>query len=109
MYADSLALRVIMEQGASSIDGLPELCTPHEVAKIFRCSSRYVTSQCRAGRLEASLVAGRYLIPRRAVKDFLRRTATCLDQTAVQASRGEPNVVPGSSFGTIKGEDASAA
>src|SRR5436305_13503970 len=93
----------------SIVDALPELAVPREVARVLRCSERYVADQCRAGRMQSSVVAGRYLIPREAVYEFLRETAICPSGTGAPISPGEPSAKSGSSFGMIEDEGASVA
>src|SRR5438309_1659377 len=78
---------------------LPGLATPREVAKVLRCSPRYIGQECRSGRLAASFIAGRYLISREAVFAYLRSRSTCPDGTAALTSRGDQNAAPGSSIG----------
>ena len=93
----------------SIVEALPELALPREVARVLRCSERYVADQCRAGRMRSSFVAGRYLIPRKAVYEFLRETAICPSGTVAPISPGDPSAKSGSSTGMIEDEGASVA
>lgn len=56
-----------------SIDDLPELATPEEVAEVFRCSARYIKNECTAGRMGAAIIAGKYLIAREDARTYLDR------------------------------------
>lgn len=81
---------------------LPELAVPAEVAKVLRCSARYVQQQCADGKLDCRLVAGRYLIARDAVADYLKRqTVTpCRNATQEHGSNGAMSAAAGRSSGT---------
>lgn len=56
-----------------SIDDLPDMATPEEVAQVLRCSARYIKDQCAAGAIAAAKVANKYLITRDDVRAYLER------------------------------------
>lgn len=62
-----------------SIDDLPELATPEEVAEVFRCSARYIKNECTAGRMGAAMIAGKYLIARDDARTYLDRAKVTVE------------------------------
>lgn len=87
------------------LSDLPELAVPAEVARVLRCSPRYVQQQCADGKMDCRMVAGRYLITRDAVADYLKRqTVTpCRNATQEHGSNGAKNGAAGKSSGTSAG------
>ncbi|MBF0324233.1 MAG: helix-turn-helix domain-containing protein [Alphaproteobacteria bacterium] len=73
-----------------SIDDLPELATPEEVAEVFRCSSRYIKNECTAGRMGAAKVAGKYLITRQDARAYLDRAIVKAESPPAQCSKAAP-------------------
>ena len=94
----------------SDIASLPELALPAEVARALRCSTRYIQAECAAGRLGARKIAGRFLIPRDAVSDYLEQqkvTDKCQKETQGQNSSSEKRAEIGKSSGMSR--DAQSA
>lgn len=75
-----------------SIDDLPELATPEEVAEVFRCSSRYIKNECTAGKITAGKIAGKYLIPREEARAYLDRATVKASPQPPPSSRWTPAV-----------------
>jgi len=73
-----------------SIDDLPELATPEEVAEVFRCSARYIKNECTAGRMGAAKVAGKYLITRHDAQAYLDRATVKGASPPAQCSKAAP-------------------
>ncbi|CCC99412.1 protein of unknown function [Azospirillum baldaniorum] len=89
-----------MSENATKITDLPDLATPLEVAAVLRCSSRFVQDECKAGRLHATLVAGRYLIAPDDVRAYLTERRTCRDATKALTSTGMKGARAGTSAGS---------
>lgn len=71
------------------IDDLSDLATPEDVAAILRCDAKWVRNQCRAGRLQAVKIAGRYLIEGpAAVRKFIEESRVCPNQTVAPSFNG---------------------
>lgn len=79
-----------------SIDDLPELATPEEVAEVFRCSARYIKNECTAGRMGAAKVAGKYLIFREDARAYLDRATARATRPLAEGQRADatPQVSP---------------
>lgn len=87
----------MMSDSITTIDQLPELALPEEVARLLRCSARYIKNECTAGRLSAALVAGKYLIERDAVREYLVR---CRKPTEDRTCIGATTATNGSFVGS---------
>jgi hypothetical protein len=88
---------------------LPDLATPLEVSRVLRCSPTFVQTECRRGRLSASLVAGRYLISPDAVRSYLQGNAiSCQNETEGLTSTGARTGISGKSDGLIVAPSAHA-
>ncbi|WP_425290402.1 helix-turn-helix domain-containing protein [Azospirillum palustre] len=70
-----------------AIDELPDLATPAEVAEVLRCSSRFVSDECKKGRMGATYVAGRYLIAPADVRTYLAERAVTRSVPTVSSAR----------------------
>lgn len=86
-------------------EALPELLTPAEVATRLRCSKRHVQDLCAAGEIEATMIAGRYLMTPAAVADYVRKQ-TCPARTKARTFGSRAAADAGSSAGTTPGSDA---
>lgn len=96
-----------MTDTVHQIANLPELATPSEVARVLRCSPRYVQNQCARGNIKAAIIAGRYLITRDAVTDYLNRQKVrpCRSETQELGSSGVRTALSGRSSGTREAAD----
>ena len=93
-----------------NLSALPDLAIPAEVANVLRCSPRFVQAECAAGRLGARKIAGRFLIPREAVVDYLelmKVNEKCQNVTQGLDSTGGTKIEYGKSSGVKR--DAQSA
>lgn len=91
----------------SRITDLPDLATPSEVASVLRCRARTVQNECRVGRIAYTRIAGRYLISREAVYDYLKeRTVPCQSGTKAPTLTGGKTEKSGRFDGSIVAVDA---
>lgn len=88
---------------------LPDLATPQEVACVLRCTKRFVQAEIAAGRLEASRVAGRYLVTPDAVAAYIERQKVCPSRTEAPASITAKIAESGRSSGSSMADDAAKA
>ena len=93
-----------------AIDSLPDLATPLEVAPVLRCKPRWVSDQIKAGRLAGVQIAGKYLVTREAVREFIKGCAVpCQSRTEGQASNGGKIGMSGKSSGMSVADSAAEA
>ncbi|MCM8734629.1 helix-turn-helix domain-containing protein [Azospirillum sp. A1-3] len=97
-----------MGDAPKRIEDLPDLATPLEVAAVMRCSSRFVQDECKAGRLNATLVAGRYLIAPDDVRAYLTDRRTCRNETKARTSTSTTAGRSGTSGGSKMAKHGSA-
>lgn len=82
---------------------LPELATPAEVAQVLRCSKRTVQQLAARGGIRAMFVAGKYLIPPDAVREYLDgQVVKCQSAMPAPGSNGAKNGKPGKSSGSTE-------
>ncbi|HIJ61491.1 MAG TPA: helix-turn-helix domain-containing protein [Rhodospirillaceae bacterium] len=79
---------------------LPELATAAEIARVLRCTAKFVSQEMAAGRLRASKIAGRYLASQAAVRDYIQGNQVCPDQMPARGSNGETTETNGKLSGT---------
>ena len=90
-----------------TIDSLPDLAIPSEVAQVLRCSPAYVQNRCKTGEIEATYVAGRYLITPTAVREYLeRQRVKCQEETKGPAFTGALTKTSGKFDGSSMVENA---
>jgi excisionase family DNA binding protein len=74
-----------------SIAKLPDPALPLQVAKALHCSQSYIQARCQDGEIRSSKIAGRYLIPRDAVQEYVKakEMKKCQKETGGLISSGE--------------------
>ena len=82
------------------IDELPELATAEMVAQTLYCSPNFVRQRCEAGEIQATKIAGRWLIDGPdAVRAYVEK-CRCPRKTPAPPSSGEKSGRSGKSCGS---------
>jgi excisionase family DNA binding protein len=67
-------IEVLVPKTAVSPTPAPQILAPTEAAEKMRLNEQTVMKWCREGRLQASKIGGKWLIPQESVDAFIRKS-----------------------------------